>query len=224
VTLLRQAAAFAGKDLRIEIRGRHALASVLPFAATFLLAFGLALGPGRAFLQRTAPALLWLAVLFSAVLASRQAYQIEVQDGALEGVVLSPVDRAAIFLGKTVAMVVGLLALELVVVLLVVLFFDVSLGNAPLVVGAALVLGTVGLTGVGSLFGIMATAPRAREAVLPLLVLPLATPVLLAGIRATDLAASGGGGEAGSWLGLLLAFDAVILALGTLVFGFLVED
>jgi heme exporter protein CcmB len=222
--MLRHVATVAGKDLRIELRGRHALASVLPFAATFILAFGLSLGPGRAFLQRTAPALLWLAVLFSAVLASRQAYQLEVQDGALEGLVLSPVDRAAVFLGKAAAMIVGLLGLEAAVVLLVVLLFDVSLGSAPAVVGAALVLGTVGLTAVGSLFGVMATAPRAREAVLPLLVLPLATPILLAGIRATDLAVTGGGEGAGSWLGLMLAFDAVILALGTLVFGFLMED
>jgi heme exporter protein B len=224
VSLVRQASAVAWKDLRIEVRGRHILATVVPFAVTLLLAFGLSLGPGRAFLQRTAPALLWIAVLFSAVLASRQAYQVETEDGALEGLVLSPVDRASVFLGKAAAVTAGLLALEAVVVLLVVLLFDVSLGTAPLVLVAGLVLGTVGLAAVGSLFGVMATAPRARDAVLPLLVLPLATPALLGGIRATDLATAGAAGDAASWLGLLLAFDLIVLALGTLVFGYLLED
>jgi heme exporter protein B len=224
VTLLRQASAIAWKDLRIEARGRHALASVLPFAVTLLLAFGLSLGPGRTFLQRTAPALLWMAILFSSVLASRQAYQVEAEDDALEGLVLAPVDRTAVFLGKAVAVVAGLLALEAAVVLLVALLFDVRFGGAPLPLGAALLLGSVGMAAVGSLFGVMATSARAREAVLPLLMLPVATPVLLAGIRATELAAQGASGEAASWLGLLVAFDLLILALGTLVFGYLVED
>jgi heme exporter protein B len=211
----------AWKDLRIEARGRHLLASVLPFAITLLLAFGLALGPGRTFLQRTAPALLWIAVLFSAVLSSRQAYQVETEDDALEGLVLSPVDRAAVFLGKAASVAAGLLALEAVVVALVVLLFDVTFGGLLSAAGA-LVLGTVGLAAVGSLFGVMSASPRAREAVLPLLVLPLATPALLGGIRATEL--STGGGGAASWLGLLLAFDIVVVALGTLVFAYLLED
>lgn len=223
MSFVRQARAVAGKDLRIELRGRHAAATILPFAATLLLAFGLSLGPGRAFLAGVAPSLLWIAVLFSAVLASRQAYQVESEDGAMEGLVLAPVDRAAIFLGKTAAVTVGLVVLEAVVLALVALFFDVSLSGAPLVLAAAAALGTVGMAAVGSLFGVMATSPRAREGVLPLLILPLATPALLGGIRATDLAIGGAGGS-GSWLALLLAFDLVILALGTLVFGFLLED
>ena len=111
MTLLREAAAVAGKDLRIEVRGRYALGAVLPFSATLLIVFGLSLGPGRTLLQQVAPGLLWLAV-----------------------------------------------------------------------------------------------------------------PVLLGGVRATDLAAAGRGGEALSWLGLLVAFDAVFLAAGTLVFGYLLED
>ena len=222
MSLVRQASAMAWKDLRIEARGRHLVASVLPFAVTLLLAFGLALGPGLTFLQRTAPALLWIAVLFSAVLSSRQAFQVETEDDALEGLVLSPVDRAAVFLGKAGAVAAGLLVLEAVVVALVVLLFDVGFGGGVLSTAGALVLGTVGLAAVGSLFGVMSASPRAREAVLPLLVLPLATPALLGGIRATELAAAGGG--AASWLGLLLAFDLVVLALGTLVFGYLVED
>jgi heme exporter protein B len=224
VTFLRQSAAMAGKDLRVEVRGRYALGAVLPFAGTLLVAFGLSLGPDRTLLQRTAPGLLWMAVLFAAVLASRRAYEGEVEDGAMEGLLLAPVDKAALYLGKAAAIAVQLLVLEAVVVALVSALFSLSLGGDLPVLVAAFALGTVGLAGVGALFGALDASARAREAVFPLLVLPFATPVLVAGVRATAIATSGAGGSAGSWLGLLVAFDLVILAAGTLVYGFLLED
>jgi len=224
LSLIRQSAVIAAKDLRIEVRGRYALGAVLPFAGTLLIAFGLSLGPGRTLLQETAPGLLWLAVLFASVLSFRQAYQSESEDGAIEGLLLAPVDRAAIFLGKAVAVIAALLVMEVVVVPMVAGLFGLSFGREPLTLAAAFVLGTIGLGAVGSLFGVLTESPRAREAVFPLLVLPLATPVLVAGVKATSLAVGGRGGEAGSWLGLLVAFDLVFLAAGTLVFGYLLED
>jgi heme exporter protein B len=223
VRLIRQTATITIKDLRIEVRGRHALGSLVPFAATILVAFGFAFGPGRELLRSTAPGLLWMAILFASVIAARRAYQMETDDGALEGLVLSPVDRAAIFLGKAIAVIAELLALELIVLLIVVVLFDLSLGS-PGEVAAAFALGTVGLAAVGSLFGIVGESARTREAILPLLTLPLATPVLIAGVRATTLATAGLPGQALSWLGLLAAFDVVFVSVGILVFGSLVED
>jgi heme exporter protein B len=219
----RQAYALARKDLRIEVRGRHAAGTLLPFAATLLIAFGFAFGPGREVLERTAPGLLWMAVLFSAVMASRRAYQTETEDGALEGLLLAPIDKAAVFLGKAAAVAVELLALVLAVLVLVVALFDLSLGS-PLPLVAAFALGVVGLAAVGNLFGVVAESARTREAVFPMIVLPLVTPVLIAGVRATELAAAGRAGEALQWLGLLLAFDVMFLAVGVLVFGYLMED
>src|SRR5439155_4035691 len=131
MTLLADTLAVARKDLRIEVRGRYGLAAVLPFAATLLIAFGLSLGPGRSLLQETAPGLLWLAVLFASVLSFRQAYQSEGEDGALEGLILAPLDKAAIFLGKAAAVAVQLLVLEAAVLLLVAGLFDLSLGRRP---------------------------------------------------------------------------------------------
>ena len=224
MTLIGQTLAVAGKDLRIEARGRYALGAVLPFAGTLLIAFGLSLGPGRVLLQQTAPGLLWLAVLFAAVIAFRQAYQAEAEDGAMEGLLLAPIDKAAVFLGKAAAVTLELLVMEALVVPIVTAMFGLSLGDSPAVLAGAFVLGTIGLAGVGSLFGVMAESPRAREAVFPLLVLPLVTPVLVAGVKATELAANGRGGQAGSWLSLLVAFDVVVLGVGTLLFGHLLED
>lgn len=223
MTFLRQTVAIAGKDLRIEVRGKHALGTLLPFAATLLVAFGFAFGPGRDVLERTAPGLLWMAVLFSAVMAARRSYQAESEDGALEGLLLAPVDKAAVFVGKAAAVALELLALVACVLLLVVVLFDLSIGT-PLALAAAFALGAVGLAAVGGLFGVVAEAARTREAIFPMLVLPLVTPVLIAGVRATDLAATGRAGEAASWLGLLVAFDVVFVSVGVLVFGYLMED
>jgi heme exporter protein B len=224
VIFLRQTVAVAAKDLRVELRGRYAIGAVLPFAGTLLVAFGLSLGPDRTLLQRTAPGLLWLAVLFAAVLASRRAYEGEAEDGAMEGLLLAPVDKAAVYLGKAAAVAAQLLVLEAVVVALVSALFSLSLaGDLPALAGG-FILGTIGLAGIGALFGALDVSAKAREAVFPLLVLPLATPVLVAGVKATAFATAGRGGEAGQWLGLLGAFDLVIVAAGTLVYGYLLED
>jgi heme exporter protein B len=224
MTVMRQAAAMAGKDLRIQVRSRYGLGAVLPFAGTLLLVFGLSLGPGRAQLEETAPGLVWLAVLFASVLSFRQAYQIESEDGAMESLVLSPFDRAAIFLGKAAGVAVELVLLEAIVLLLVSALFGLSLGKAPAILAAAFLLGTLGLSAIGSLFGALTEWTRTREAIFPLLVLPLATPVLVAGVKATELGVAGRAGEAGSWLGLLVAFDVVFLSLGMIVYGHLLED
>jgi heme exporter protein B len=223
VTLVRQTLAVAGKDLRIELRGRYAAGAVLPFAGTLLMVLGLSLGPGRDLLEQTAPGLLWVAVLFAAVLSFRQAYQTEAEDGALEGLLLAPIDKAAVFLGKAAAVAAELFVLEAVVVALVSVLFGLSLGANPGLLVAAFALGTIGLAAVGSLFGVVSESARAREAIFPLLVLPLVTPVLVAGVKATSVATAGHGG-AGSWLGLIAAFDVAILGVGTLVFGHLLED
>ena len=223
MTFVRQASLIARKDLRIEIRGRHAVGTIVPFAATILIAFGFAFGPGRGVLERVAPGLLWMALLFSSVMASRRAYQVETEDGALEGLLLAPIDKAAVFVGKTAAITLELLVLTVAVLALVVLLFDLTVAElGPMLLAFA--LGVVGLAVVGSLFGVVAEYARTREAVFPLLVLPLVTPVLIAGVRATDFATSGQTAEAASWLGLLAAFDLVFVSAGVLVFGYVMED
>ncbi len=223
MNLLRQTVAVAMKDVRIESRGRHAFGAALPFVATMLFAFGLALGPGRSLLRSTAPGLMWLALLFAAVIAFRQAYRVESEDDAVEGLILSRIDAAAVFLGKAAAVALELLALETVVVLISLVLFDLSFVRQPLVFVAASVLGTIGLSALGSLLGLLAEAPRTGEGLLPLLILPLATPVLLAGVRSTAIASSGGAG-AGAWIALLLAFDLSLLSVGSIVFEHVLEE
>ncbi|MGH2807632.1 MAG: heme exporter protein CcmB [Actinomycetota bacterium] len=219
---LRIALAVGSKDLLIETRGRNLLGTVLPFAMTLLIAFGLAFGPGIGTLSEIAPGLLWVAILFSAVLVIRRSYEIEGDNAALETFVLAPIDKAALYLGKSGAIALQLIVLEA----LLAIAASVLLGLTPtaqmFVFVGALQLGTAGLVLVGTLFGLAAHSYRAREALFPLIVFPLVTPVIVAGIEASQPNVTPS--EAGSWLLLLVAFDVVAAVLGCALYGFLLED
>jgi len=215
--------AVAGKDLRVELRSRAALGAVLPFAATMLLAFGFALGPNRTLLQQTAPGLLWLAGLFASVELFHRSYQGEAEAGALDGLLLAPVHKGAVYLGKTCAAAAQVLLLMLGTGAMVAVLFGLPLLRFPVLLVLVTVVGVVGLSSLGSLFGLL-TVVGHRQAALPILVLPLVTPVLIGAIRATATLSAGSTDGVAGWLGVLLAFDAAFLATGYLVYSHLLED
>lgn len=219
----RIALLLATKDLRLEARGRHAANLLLPFAAATLVVFGLTLGPGRQLLQTTAPALLWVTTLFAALLGARNAFELEDEDGALTGLLLAPADKGAVFLGKMLALALMLAALQTAAGVIALLLFGLELAGPAAGVLAAFVLGSLGLAAVGALFSALVVSAKAREALLPVLVLPVTIPVALAGIRVTALGLGGGAGV-GSWLAILAAFDAVFVAAGFLLFVWVLED
>lgn len=222
--IVRVAQAVAAKDLRMEMRSRSALSTVLPFAATMLVAFGFALGPDRVLLTATAPALLWLAALFASVELSHRSYQSEAANSALDGLLLSPVEKGAVYLGKAAAAFVQLLMLLAVTTGIVIVLFGLPVGPSPGLLVLTAVLGIAGLSAVGSLLGLLAVRGRTRQAALPVLVLPLVSPVIIAATRTTAGLTQGNTSGIGGWLGLLAAFDAAFLAVGYLVFAHLLED
>jgi heme exporter protein B len=222
--ILRVAWAIAAKDLRVELRSRSALSSVLPFAATILLALGFALGPGRVLLAQTAPGLLWLAGLFASVELFHRSYQAEADGGALEGLLLAPGDKGAVYLGKAAAAFVQLMLLFAITTGLVIVMFGLAVGPAPGLLLLTDLLGVAGLTALGSLLGLLAVLGRHRQAALPVLVLPLVSPVIIAATRSTELLAAGSTVGVGGWLSLIAAFDAAVFAAGFLAFGHLLED
>jgi heme exporter protein B len=200
------------------------VSTVLPFAVTMLLAFGFALGPDRLLLEQTAAGLLWLAALFASVELCHRSYQNEAANGALEGLLLSPVDKGAVFLGKAAAAFVQLIVLLVLTMGIVIVLFGLPVGRAPALLLLTAVLGIGGMSTLGSLLGLLAVRSRTRQAALPVLVLPLVSPVIIAATRATDDLTHGTTAGIGGWLGLLAAFDAAYLAAGYIVFGHLLED
>ena len=190
------ARAVAAKDLRVERGSRVVTNQVAPFALVVMVMFAFALD-NEGILQRVAPGLVWLATLFSMLVVVQRSFAVESADGALDALRVAGVDPGAIFLGKSVALMVQLFALE---VLLVAAAF-VLYGVEPSATGWAeafvtMVAATVGLGFVGTLYGGLAAGARGRETLLPLLLLPVVAPVLIGATRATE-AAFGSGGEIG---------------------------
>ena len=221
--MLRDAVLVAGKDLRIEIRSRVGLNQIGPFAIAVLLLFGLALGPDRRVLVPASAGLFWVTVLLSTVLAVQRSYAIESADAARDGLCLSGLDPAGIFLGKATAVVAQLLVLEAALTVGVALLYGAHLSGA-LVLVAACVVGTLGLAAVGTLYGVVASGLRIRETLLPLLFLPVVAPVLLAATKAWDEALAGTPSRAGGWLDVLVVFAVLYVATGIVAFGPLLED
>lgn len=221
--MFRDAALVAGKDLRIEVRSRVATNQILPFALLVLLLFAFALDADRGLLASLAPGLFWVTVLFSGLLAVQRSFALEAGDDAREALRLSGLDGAGIFLGKAAAVAVQLFALEAVLTLGVIVFYSVSLHGAGLLLLTCL-LATAGIAAAGTLYGAVAAGLRVRDTLLPLLVLPVLAPVLLAAARASEAALGATSADGWPWVRLLAVFTAVYLAFGVVAFGPLLEE
>ncbi|MDP9250256.1 MAG: heme exporter protein CcmB [Chloroflexota bacterium] len=227
-TLARNATlalAIARKDGLAELRGRQASGSTLFFAALVLLLFGFALGPDSRRLTEAAPSLLWLAIVFGGLLTVARLHQLEAEDGAFEQLALYPVDRRVIFAGKAIAASAAMLVLGGLLLPVVAILYALPIGAAWLALIVTVVLGAIGFAAVGTAYAALTMRMRAREVMLPLLMLPIVAPLLLAAVKATAAALTGDPfGELGSWLQLLAGFDVVMLVVGAGTYGFLLEE
>ncbi len=221
--MLRDALLVAGKDLRVEARSRVTLNQVAPFAVLVLVLFAFALEPDRGLLVRAAAGLFWLAVTFSALLAIQRSFAIESADGAGDGLRLSGLDPAGIFLGKAGAVAVELLALEVLLGVGVVVLYNADLRGAALL-AATCVAATAGLAAAGTVYGVLAAGARVRETLLPLLLLPVVAPVVLAATRASEAALGQAADDGWAWVRLLGVFAVIYVAVGALAFGPLLEE
>lgn len=218
-------AAILAKDLRTELRTLQSLPAMALFAVTAFIVFRF--GLDRTSLSGSlASGVLWATLLFAAVLAINRLFVAEREEGGFDAIRLAPVDRGALFAAKAAALVVYLACLELVAVPIFALFFlDSAGGLVPLV--AVLALGNVGLAAAGTLVSSMAVNSRARDLLVPLVLLPLLVPLVIAAAGATEplLAAGGPGYERfGTWLAMLGLYDLIFCLLGYAVFDFLLED
>jgi len=224
---MRITRAIARKDLRIEWNSRILVNQVAPFAAIVMVLFAFALD-NDGILQRVAPGLVWLATLFSMLVVIQRSFAVESADGALDALRVAGVDPVAIFLGKSVALAVQLLVLEILLVFTAVVLYTVEISLAGLgLLVVTVIAATVGLATVGTLYGGLAAGVRGRETLLPLLLLPVVAPVLIGATRATEAAFGSGGAtisEGWPWVGLLAVFAVLFVAVGSVAFGPLVDE
>jgi heme exporter protein B len=209
---LGDVAALTRKDLRLELRARDTLPAMVLFVLATLVVFHFALPGGAS--DDAAYGLLWVAIIFTALLGLARSWVPENEAGALDGLVLAASDRSAIWLGKTLATLVFLAVAEVVAVPAFALFFA-PLDGASL---AGVVLASVGICAVGSLVSAMAAAARGREVLLPLLFLPLAIPLVVGGVGASISP------EPGTYLAFLGLYDAVFAILSWAAFEYVVTE
>jgi len=215
----------ARKDLAIEFRTRSAFLSAVVFALLGLVIFYYSWDPTAVAVTDLAPGVLWVVFTFSGLLGLQRSFGVESADHAIDGLLASPVSRESIFLGKAIANLIFVAAVQLIAIPALVLFYNLPLGGvaAPLI--AIALLAAIGLVAVGTLFSAMAVNTRLAELLLPMLALPFFVPVVIGASQATAKLLSGRPiSEAGAWLKLLLAFDIVFVAACTLTYPFTVED
>ena len=208
---LGDAAALARKDLLLELRGREVLPSMLLFVVATLVAFRFALTGEQ---TDAARGLLWFAILFTALLALGRAFVPEREQGMLDGLVLAPCDRSAIWLSKVLATLAFLVLVEAIALPAFAVFFEA----VDLATVAAVLLADVGICAVGVLVAAMAVAARARELLLPLLFLPLAIPIVVGGVGATVA------DDPARYLGFLVLYDALFAILAWATFDYVVAE
>jgi heme exporter protein B len=223
VSFLNDALLVAGKDLRIERRSRVALQQILPFGGIVVVIFAFALDGNQSSLPDAAPGLFWAAVLLAALLAISRSFAVEESNGARDGLRLSGIDAGSIFVGKAVAIAVELFLLEIVLGAAVIVLYGVTVHGVVVLLCTALAA-TIGLAATGTVYGVLATGLRARDTLVPLLVLPAVTPVMLGATRAFAAALDGTTSDAWPWVQLLAAFAVLVIAAGTVAFGPLLEE
>jgi heme exporter protein B len=212
------------KDVLLQWRGRAQVAAILVFGATALLLFSFAIGPSAEALRQYAAGFLWLGLLLSSTLTLAESFQNEMDDRALEGLLLLPADARALYYGKALANWLQLVLVGVALVPLMVVLYDAGTLRLAALLGLIL-LGSAGLSAPGTLYAAMTSQARARQTLLPLLLFPLVVPVLLASVKATGLVILGDPmGQLRAWTLLLGAFDLIYWSLCGVLFSRVVED
>ena len=227
MTARRQLAALVRKDLLLELRGRESVLGMATFVAAALVLFRFALGGDRlAGGSRASAGLFWAAVVFTAMIGLARTYAHDRESAAWDGLLAAPVDRALLWLGKTISLATFLLAMEAVALPLYWLFFLQREGPALWALAAALVLADIGLAALGALLAGLAGGTRSREVLLPVLFLPFAVPLVLAAVKLTvdTIPPQMDASETLVQLGYLALYDTVFVLLGWALFDYVVEE
>ena len=223
--MIRHALWIAGKDLRIELRAREIVPTMTLFGALVAVLSSMALFVDEETGRQVAPGVLWIAIAFSGTLGLSRTWSREREEGALKGLLLSPVAPASLFLGKAIGAFVFVLATEIVVAPLVAVMLHAPIGDHLGPFAILILLGTVGFVAAGTLFGAMTARTRARDLLLAVVLYPLVSPALLCGVVATRELFNGVPfSQLLDWVKLLVAFDVVFLVGGSWLLGSLLTD
>ena len=211
------------KDIVLETRTKDIVVAVLAFSLLVIVVFNFAIDPTPRTVGLVAPGILWIAFVFGGVLGLNRSFTLEKDNGSIHALMLAPVSREVIFFGKTLSNLVFMLVVELITLPVFAMLFNYSLQVIELL--PVMLLATLGIVTVGSVFSSMAVNTRAREVMLPLLFLPVALPAVIAAMEMSGAVLAGEGILTNTeWLAVLVAFDAIFLVVCPIAFNSIVED
>ena len=220
---LRAVGAVVWKDLAAELRSRELLSSMLVFALLVILVFNFALELDIASRRTVTSGVLWVTFAFAGTLGLNRSMAVERDRGCLDGLLLAPVDRSALYFGKALGNLAFMLIVEAIVLPIYSLLYNINLFD-PGLIGVVL-LGSIGYAAVGTLLSAMAVQARTRDVLLPILLFPVMLPVLVAAVRATNAVLLGlEAADVWPWLNLLIAYDVIFTAAAFMLFDFVVEE
>lgn len=219
----RQLYAIIAKELQVEWRTKETLSAMLVFALLVLVIFNFAFDLQGVDIRVFGPGVLWVAFSFSGIIGLGRSFAAERDRGSLDGMLLAPVDRGAIFLGKAFANFLFILVMEAVTLPLFVILFNVPIVWFPLI--GYILMGTIGFAAVGTLLSAIAASTRMRDVMLPVLLFPVLVPLLVASVKLTEGALQElPFSDYQGWFNLLLAYDVIFLVVAYLVFEYVVEE
>jgi heme exporter protein B len=221
MSVLRDAWVIARKDLRVEWRSRELIYTTVFFATTCVLVFAFAFVRDGQPIPHAPAGILWVTMVFSGTLALGRTFERERQSETLRALLLSPIERPAVYLGKLFGVLVLLVAVEAALLPILGLMFRAPIGRAPGLLAGLLLGGTIGFAGVGTLFAAMLVRAQSRDVLLPVVLYPLIVPLLIAGVQGTSavFADEPNLDLAWFWLSILVSFDAVFVTLALWTFG-----
>ncbi|HEY4305279.1 MAG TPA: heme exporter protein CcmB [Gemmatimonadaceae bacterium] len=215
----------AKKDLAIEFRTKTAFLSAMLFAVLSLAIFYFTWDESIVTAADRAPGVLWVVLTFSALLGLQRSFGIEEHDRGIDALLISPISREAIYLGKALGNLIFLSAMQAITIPALILFYNLHIASALLAVSGIVLLTVVGIVAVGTLFSAMAVNTRLAELLLPMLSLPFFVPILMCAAKATsDIISGAPAGSARPYLNLLVAFDVVFVVACTLAFPYTLEE
>ncbi|HUH98233.1 MAG TPA: heme exporter protein CcmB [Anaerolineales bacterium] len=222
-SFLKATFAVTGKDLSAEFRSRELFSAMLVFSLLVILIFNFALELDIATRQSVTAGVLWVTFAFAGTLGLNRSMAVEKDRGCLDGLLLAPVDRAAIYFGKVISNLVFMLIVEAIVLPVYSFLYNVNLFNAGLLL--VILLGSIGYLAVGTLLASMAVQARTRDVLLPILLFPVAVPVLIAAVKASEGFLAGSDfSSIYSPLSLLIGYDVIFIAVAYMVFDYVVEE
>ncbi|MGQ0794310.1 MAG: heme exporter protein CcmB [Deltaproteobacteria bacterium] len=218
--------AIVWKDTLSEFRSKEIFSSMFTFALLIIVIFNFTLNSSSEVIRAAAAGILWVAFSFAATLGLSRSFALEKEDGAIMGMLLAPCDRSFIYLGKMAGSLLFVLAVEVIILPLFAVFFNLNPGFAGAVALIFVIfLGTVGFVAVGTLFAAMALNTRLREVLVPILLFPIAIPSVVSSVKLTEAILAGKSmAEAGGALQILVSFDIIFLAASAVVFEYVIEE